>query len=778
MTLQPGQTVGRYQIIEPLGVGGMATVYKAFQPSLEREVALKVLRPGFADDAEFFQRFQREARSIARLRHPNIVQVFDFEPIDGRYILAMEFLEGGTLKERVTALAAKGERLSHDETARIVGEVAAALSYGHEIGIIHRDVKPSNVMLASRDRAVVTDFGIAKIMGGEGQTQTGVGIGTPEYMAPEQGTGAGVDHRADIYSLGVMAYEMLTGRVPFIADTPLAIVLAHMRDPLPLPSTVDPTVPAAAERVLMKALAKEAKDRHASATEFADALRIALIPPPPTAATVYPIPPIPPEAVTGAVGGASTAAAPTTGVAPASPSRGIPRAALIGAAVVVLLVLAGAAFALTRGGAPGASGSALLFELDPARAQQQLQVRPPGELRSVPNAVELVIGPTQFTQAALVPAVNTSDFDATMRVRLISGTGRVGLFFHSATDGDLQFAVDTQGQAALSRSDPRAQQQTPLATFPIGASLGKDVELRVVAVGTAITMYVDGKEVGRATSPGARTGGIGILVGSFQSGFTGQVQSLRISGTAVATPVGGAAPGAASGAPGGGSGAQGPGCGVVGTNLPSCPPGQTNPAASAAPTAVIRKGAQLFAWKPGDPISNLTIERTGTASTESVNNALRVVVGNRPEDSVRVSMPLRESRQSYVVEYDLLPAGGASISLEFVIRGAPDRSIRLVVDGAMLARIYDEVRGAEPKVILGPAGINERTAGNPQFLLTIRVSEDSRATVYVNSISLFPAPLDIQGTNNQQPLGLKVSGTGGGSGGALGISGIRIYAPD
>ena len=205
MTLQPGQTIGRYQIIEPLGVGGMATVYKAFQPSLEREVALKVLRPGFSEDPEFFQRFQREARSIARLRHPNIVQVFDFEPLEGRYILAMEFLEGGTLKERVTSLAAKGERIPHPEIARIIGEVGSALSYGHELGIIHRDVKPSNVMLAGRDRAVVTDFGIAKIMGGEGQTQTGVGIGTPEYMAPEQGTGTNVDHRADIYSLGVMA---------------------------------------------------------------------------------------------------------------------------------------------------------------------------------------------------------------------------------------------------------------------------------------------------------------------------------------------------------------------------------------------------------------------------------------------------------------------------------------------------------------------------------------------------------------------------------------------
>lgn len=339
MTLQPGQTLGRYQILEPLGVGGMATVYKAYQPSLEREVALKVLRPGFAEDPEFFERFQREARSIARLRHPNIVQIFDFEPLDGRYVLAMEFLEGGTLKDRVSALAADGKRLAKSETARIVGEVAEALGYGHELGIVHRDVKPSNVMLTRRDRAVVTDFGIAKIVGGEGQTQTGVGIGTPEYMAPEQGTGAKVDQRADIYSLGVMAYEMLTGRVPFVADTPLAVVLAHVRDPLPLPSTIDATVDAATERVLLKALAKDPADRYATAPEFADALRAALVPVPATAATVYPVD--------------AAAAAAAAGAAPAR--GGIPRNLIIGAALIALLLAAGAAYALTRGTSPDAA---------------------------------------------------------------------------------------------------------------------------------------------------------------------------------------------------------------------------------------------------------------------------------------------------------------------------------------------------------------------------------------------------------------------------------------
>ena len=273
MTLTAGATVGRYTILEPLGQGGMATVYKAFQPSLEREVALKVLRPGFAQDKEFLERFEREAKAIARLRHPHIVQVFDFEMTEGQYVLAMEFLEGGTLKDRQTELARAHRGMDPQESVRIVAEVAEALTYAHEQGIVHRDVKPSNVMLTRKDWAVVTDFGIARILGATSHTQTGVGIGTPEYMAPEQGQGGRVDHRADIYSLGAMAYEMLTGQVPYTADTPLAVVIAHIKDPLPLPSKVNPTIGPAVERVLLRALAKDPEQRFASATDMAQSLR-------------------------------------------------------------------------------------------------------------------------------------------------------------------------------------------------------------------------------------------------------------------------------------------------------------------------------------------------------------------------------------------------------------------------------------------------------------------------------------------------------------------------
>ncbi len=261
-----GQTVGQYRIIEQIGQGGMATVYKAYQPSLDRYVAVKVLPPYFAHEPGFAERFTREAKAIARLNHPNILPIYDFGQQGDLSYIVMKYVEAGTLKDIL------GTPLALDVTADIVRQIAAALDHAHQRGILHRDVKPSNVLLDEGRWVLLTDFGLAKMIEGSvALTGSGVGVGTPAYMSPEQGRGETVDVRADIYSLGVVLYEMLTGRVPFEAETPMAVVIKHITDPLPLPRSINPQLPEAIERVILKALAKDPADRFVSTLALADA---------------------------------------------------------------------------------------------------------------------------------------------------------------------------------------------------------------------------------------------------------------------------------------------------------------------------------------------------------------------------------------------------------------------------------------------------------------------------------------------------------------------------
>lgn len=270
-----GKTLGKYRILEPLGRGGMAQVYKAYHPSLDRYVAVKILRADLTEDAEFLGRFRREARAVAALRHPNIVQIFDFDVQDDLYYMVMELLEGDTLKAYLNAFRKRGGRMPLGELTRILNDALAGLSYAHTEGVIHRDLKPSNILLTKRGQAVLTDFGIAQILGGTQYTVSGALMGTLNYMAPEQGRDGKCDTRSDIYSLGITLYEMLTGSVPFDADTPLAILLKHLNDPLPLPRSLEPSIPEPFERVALKALAKEPDARYQSAAEMAAALQAA-----------------------------------------------------------------------------------------------------------------------------------------------------------------------------------------------------------------------------------------------------------------------------------------------------------------------------------------------------------------------------------------------------------------------------------------------------------------------------------------------------------------------
>jgi tRNA A-37 threonylcarbamoyl transferase component Bud32 len=267
-----GNRLGNYRVLAALGQGGMAKVYKGYQPMLDRYVAIKVLAPHFATDEEFRARFQREAAAIARLRHPNIVQVYDFG-VEGRiHYMVMEYIAGDTLKVRIRTARALGNRLAPSEVLSVLMGVASALDYAHARDIVHRDVKPANIMLrveenGGQDRdftPVLTDFGVAKILEGVQFTGSGMTIGTPDYMSPEQGSGGRATYSADLYSLGVILYELLVGELPFSADTPVAVLLKHISDTPPPVHLRAPDLPHTLDQVLEQALAKKPEDRFPS----------------------------------------------------------------------------------------------------------------------------------------------------------------------------------------------------------------------------------------------------------------------------------------------------------------------------------------------------------------------------------------------------------------------------------------------------------------------------------------------------------------------------------
>ena len=266
-----GHDIGRYHILEQLGQGGMAVVYKAYDTRLEREVAVKLIRKGqFGTDyqAHMLKRFEREARSLAKMLHPNIVPIYDYGEHDGAPYLVMAYIPGGTLKQRTTG------QVPYPQAARMLAPMARALEYAHQREIIHRDVKPANILITEEGIPMLSDFGVAKILESEEGgtlTGTGVGVGTPEYMAPEQWVNKVVP-QTDIYSLGVVFYELVTGRKPYTADTPAAVLIKQTTDPLPRPKEFVPGLPDGVEQVIFKAMAKKPEERYASMGEFAAAL--------------------------------------------------------------------------------------------------------------------------------------------------------------------------------------------------------------------------------------------------------------------------------------------------------------------------------------------------------------------------------------------------------------------------------------------------------------------------------------------------------------------------
>lgn len=274
MPLAPNETFARFRVDQLLGKGGMGAVYKAYEHELDRFVALKVLSTQFSDDETFSQRFHGEARIVAKLEHPNIVPIYGFGINEGTPWMAMRLLGGGTLGQRLAARSRERRAFQPPEVVAMLEGAAAALDHAHQRGVIHRDVKPTNIIFDENEHVYLTDFGIAAIVQGPSVLVSGAAgggtSGTPAYMSPEQTTGATGDRRSDIYALGIVAYEMLTGAAPFRGDSPLAVLMMHLQDPVPIPSP--DAVAAHILAPVLKALDKNPASRYTTATAFIEAL--------------------------------------------------------------------------------------------------------------------------------------------------------------------------------------------------------------------------------------------------------------------------------------------------------------------------------------------------------------------------------------------------------------------------------------------------------------------------------------------------------------------------
>jgi serine/threonine-protein kinase len=384
-----GQTLnGRYRIEALLGQGGMSAVYRANDPNLKRTVAIKLIHSHLSNDQQFIQRFQEEAAAIAALRHPNIVQVHDFNSEADVHYMVLEYVPGETLFARLQRLSEKGEKLPIAEALGYGLNICDALSYAHRRGMIHRDIKPANIMLNEDGQAILMDFGIVKIMGGSNHTATGTVLGTARYISPELVRSEPADQRSDIYSLGITLYEMLSGRTPFESDSTLTLLMMHLNDPVPDPRSLRDDLPTALVNILLKSLEKDPARRYQSAAELAADLQAVLKTLPNTS------PEQAPAEVRSSVGPSLTAASPALQPAPpARPNSSLPWLLGLGAGLFLLvLILATAggiwisrqlASAPTR--EPVATSVSNVVRLDATPAQQNPPPAAPLPTTTQPN---------------------------------------------------------------------------------------------------------------------------------------------------------------------------------------------------------------------------------------------------------------------------------------------------------------------------------------------------------------------------------------------------------
>lgn len=489
MKIGPGVQVGPYQVVEQVGRGGMATVFKAYQPALERMVAIKVLPDFLAEDPEFRERFRREAVAIAKLRHPSILAVFDHGELDGQLYIVTEFVEGGTFAGEL------GKPLDAARVAEVLDAIASALDYAHQHGVLHRDVKPSNILVNKEGAAVLGDFGLARMMAaGERLTRLDMVVGTPEYMSPEQCAGKETGPASDQYSLAVVAFEALTGHVPYHAETPAAVMLAQMQSPLPLSRAVNPRLSEASEKALLRALAKTPAERFRSCGEFARAVTAA-------PGTVE----LPP---------ARAVAGPRISW---RPSR-VP--VLVASALVATVVVAGVGYAVvvprlphltasTSGNAP--SHGALVYDLKLSSGAWPGSVAPsPDPAGSVTigygaSSLDVHIAQSggglgcQFAGPALKQYVADfqfrtdpgSDFEMNWQIRGSAGS----------EDAEVDLNIQVANEAmTLYLSPYQGEAQTLVGPASLaGVQGGRTVHVAVSVSGNTITVYVDGHKAGTAT---------------------------------------------------------------------------------------------------------------------------------------------------------------------------------------------------------------------------------------------------------------------------------------
>ncbi|MCC7446374.1 MAG: protein kinase, partial [Anaerolineae bacterium] len=446
MTDYVGRTLGPYKLEMALGKGGMATVYRAYQTSVKRYVAIKVMAPEIADQPGFVERFEREAEVIAALEHPHILPIIDYGNADGIHYLVMRYIEGGSLDDRMRRKA-----LSIKECARLLEQMASALDYAHQRGVIHRDLKPNNVLLDANENAYLTDFGIARMTQSEHKlTATGSIMGTPAYMSPEQGMGRPVDARSDLYTLGIVLYEMVLNRLPFSADTPAALIFQHVYEQPAPPQQIKPDLPDAIANVLNKAMAKSPDDRYQSGAEMSEAFAEAVanrgtrrdtpqpgeegtivggpmapIPStpsgrPPTVGTpqqpqmsgptIPPTVPPAPPAVTSGTPAAPTAGSSSTSAGVGPTKKGLPLT-LIAAVVVILLLIGGGGFLFISSQNANQTATAVAIALAGTSTADANSTETAVAL-SNSNATGTAVANATGTAAAVIAMAETSTADA------------------------------------------------------------------------------------------------------------------------------------------------------------------------------------------------------------------------------------------------------------------------------------------------------------------------------------------------------------------------------